>query len=115
VALGAVIRIIDDPILVRVLPRENARSRRRAKRQRHEIILKHRPFTGETIDVRRLDDRTPGTGQRIPPLVIAPLWLTAEVASRLAIHPYLAGAIACGAIGLVPAAILLAHARARGA
>ena len=53
--------------------------------------------------------------EHIPPLVIAPLWLTAEVASRLAMHPYLAGAIACGAIGLVPAAILLALARARGA
>ena len=52
---------------------------------------------------------------RIPTLVIAPLWLSAEVASRLAIHPYLAGAIACAAIGLVPPAIVLAVARARAA
>ncbi len=52
---------------------------------------------------------------RIPPLIIAPLWLTAEIASRVAIHPYLAGATACALIGVLPAAILLALARARGA
>lgn len=52
---------------------------------------------------------------RIPSLIIAPLWLTAEIASRLVIHPYLAGAMACALIGVLPAAILLALARARGA
>jgi len=52
---------------------------------------------------------------RIPPLIIAPLWLTAEIASRLAIHPYVAGAIACAVTGLLPTAILLTFARARGA
>ena len=51
----------------------------------------------------------------IPSLVIAPLWLTAEIASRLVIHPYLAGAMACALIGVLPAAMLLAHARARAA
>jgi len=53
--------------------------------------------------------------ERIPVLIIAPLWLTAEIASRLVIHPYLAGAIACALIGVLPAAILLALARAREA
>jgi hypothetical protein len=51
----------------------------------------------------------------IPILVIAPLWLTAEIATRVPIHPYLAGAMACVIIGLLPAALLLALARARGA
>jgi hypothetical protein len=53
--------------------------------------------------------------ERIPAVVIAPLWLTAEIGSRLPIHPYLAGAVACALIGVLPAAILLAVARARGA
>ena len=53
--------------------------------------------------------------ERIPVLIIVPLWLTAEIASRLVIHPYLAGAIACALIGVLPAAILLALARAREA
>jgi hypothetical protein len=53
--------------------------------------------------------------ERIPTLVIAPLWLTAEIGSRLPIHPYVAGALACALIGLLPAAILLVAARARGA
>ena len=48
----------------------------------------------------------------IPRLVIAPLWLTAEIGTRLPIHPYLAGATACALIGVLPAAILLALARA---
>ena len=52
---------------------------------------------------------------RIPSLIIAPLWLTAEIGTRLPIHPYLAGATACALIGVLPAAILLALARARGA
>jgi hypothetical protein len=52
--------------------------------------------------------------ERIPALVIAPLWLTAELGSRLPIHPYLAGALACAVVGLLPAAIFLALARSRG-
>ncbi len=52
---------------------------------------------------------------RIPSLIIAPLWLTAEIASRLVIHPYLAGAMACALIGVLPAAVLIALLRARGA
>ena len=52
---------------------------------------------------------------RIPSLLIAPLWLTAEIGTRLPIHPYLAGATACALIGVLPAAILIALARARGA
>jgi hypothetical protein len=51
--------------------------------------------------------------ERIPALVIAPLWLTAEIGSRLPIDPYLAGAFVCALIGLVPAAIFLSVARAR--
>jgi hypothetical protein len=50
----------------------------------------------------------------IPAVLIAPLWLTAEIATRLAVHPYLAGASAVALIGLVPAALILAVARARG-
>jgi hypothetical protein len=50
---------------------------------------------------------------RIPALIIAPLWLTAELGSRLPIHPYLAGALASAFIGLLPAAIFLAFARLR--
>ena len=51
---------------------------------------------------------------RIPALILAPLWLTAEIATRLAIHPLLAGALACALVGLVPAAAILAVVRARG-
>jgi hypothetical protein len=47
-------------------------------------------------------------------LIIAPLWLTAEIGARLPIHPYLAGALASGFLGLIPAAIFLVSARARG-
>jgi hypothetical protein len=50
-----------------------------------------------------------------PGLVIAPLWLTAQIGARLSIDPYVAGAMACAAIGVIPAAILLGVARARGA
>jgi hypothetical protein len=50
----------------------------------------------------------------IPALLIAPLWLTAEISTRWAIHPYLAGASALALIGLVPAAVILAAVRARG-
>jgi hypothetical protein len=50
----------------------------------------------------------------IPALLIAPLWLTAEISARLAIHPYLAGASALALSGLVPAAGILAVVRARG-
>jgi hypothetical protein len=53
--------------------------------------------------------------ERTPALIIAPLWLTAEIGSRLAVHPYVAGTFACAAIGLFAAAVLLAVARARGA
>jgi hypothetical protein len=52
--------------------------------------------------------------ERIPALIIAPLWLTAELGSRLPIHPYLAGALACAFLGILPAAIFLALARLRG-
>jgi hypothetical protein len=51
----------------------------------------------------------------IPWLVVAPLWLTAEIATRVPIHPYLAGAMACALIGALPAALLLVLARARAA
>jgi hypothetical protein len=53
--------------------------------------------------------------ETVPRLVIAPLWLTAEIGTRLPIHPYAAGAVACTIIGVLPAGILLAVARARGA
>jgi hypothetical protein len=52
--------------------------------------------------------------ERIPPIVIAPLWLTAEIAWHVPIHPYVAAAFACALFGLLPAAIFLAVARARG-
>jgi hypothetical protein len=52
--------------------------------------------------------------EHTPAWIIAPLWVTAEVGTRLPIHPYLAGALASGFLGLVPAAIFLVLARARG-
>jgi len=48
-------------------------------------------------------------------IVDIPRLVTAEIGTRLPIHPYLAGATACALIGVLPAAILLALARARGA
>jgi len=53
--------------------------------------------------------------ESVPRLVIAPLWLTAEIGARLPTHPYVAGALACAVIGVLPAGILLAVARALGA
>jgi hypothetical protein len=52
--------------------------------------------------------------EHTPAWIIAPLWVTAEIGTRLPIHPYLAGALASGFLGLVPAAIFLVLARARG-
>jgi hypothetical protein len=52
--------------------------------------------------------------EHTPAWIIAPLWVTAEIGTRLPIHPYLAGALASGLLGLVPAAIFLAIARIRG-
>jgi len=52
--------------------------------------------------------------EHIPAWVIAPLWLTAEIATRLSVHPYLAAALASGFVGLVPATAFLALARLRG-
>ena len=52
--------------------------------------------------------------EHIPAWIIAPLWLTAEIGIRLAVHPYLAGALASGFVGLLPAAVFLALARLRG-
>ncbi len=52
--------------------------------------------------------------ERIPAWIIAPLWLTAEIGTRLPVHPYLAGALASGFVGLLPAAVFLALARFRG-
>jgi hypothetical protein len=52
--------------------------------------------------------------EHIPAWIIAPLWLTAEIATRLPVHPYLAGALASGFVGLLPAAVFLALARLRG-
>jgi hypothetical protein len=46
--------------------------------------------------------------------IIAPLWLTAEIGTRLPVHPYLAGALASGFLGLLPAAVFLTLARLRG-
>jgi hypothetical protein len=51
---------------------------------------------------------------RIPAAVLAPLWLMAELYARVAIHPLLAGALACALIGLVPAALVFGVVRARG-
>jgi len=52
--------------------------------------------------------------EHIPAWIIAPLWLTAEIGIRLVVHPYLAGALASGFVGLLPAAVFLALARLRG-
>ena len=55
-----------------------------------------------------------GANEHIPAWIIAPLWLTAEIGTRLPVHPYVAGALAAGFVGLLPAAIFLALARLRG-
>ncbi len=52
--------------------------------------------------------------EHISAWIIAPLWLTAEIGTRLPVHPYLAGALASGFVGLLPAAVFLALARLRG-
>jgi len=52
--------------------------------------------------------------ERIPAWIIAPLWLTAEIGTRLPVHPYVAGALASGFLGLLPAAVFVALARLRG-
>jgi hypothetical protein len=51
--------------------------------------------------------------EHIPAWIIAPLWLTAEIGTRLPVHPYLAGALASGFVGLIPAVVFLALARLR--
>lgn len=53
--------------------------------------------------------------ESVPTLLIAPLWLTAEIGAQVPVHPYIAGGLACTIIGLLPAGILLGVARARGA
>jgi len=55
-----------------------------------------------------------GANEHIPAWIIAPLWLTAEIGTRLPVHPYVAGALASGFVGLLPAASFLAFARLRG-
>lgn len=55
------------------------------------------------------------SNERTPAAIIARLWLTAEIAVRLHVHPYVAAAAACAVIGLVAARVFLAIARARGA
>jgi hypothetical protein len=52
--------------------------------------------------------------EHIPMWIIAPLWMTAEIGTRLPVHPYLAGALASGFLGLLPAAVFLVFARLRG-
>ena len=55
-----------------------------------------------------------GANEHIPAWIIAPLWLTAEIGTRLPVHPYVAGALASGFVGLLAAASFLAFARLRG-
>jgi hypothetical protein len=52
--------------------------------------------------------------EHTPAWIIAPLWLTAEIGTRLPVHPYLAGALASGLLGLIPASIFIVFARIRG-
>jgi hypothetical protein len=49
----------------------------------------------------------------ISPILIAPLWLTVQVASRLPVDPLLAGFATSAAIGLTAAFAFLALARLR--
>ena len=50
---------------------------------------------------------------RVQPVLIAPLWLTAVVAAPLSLNPVLVGLLVSAALGLVPAIAFLALARLR--
>jgi hypothetical protein len=52
--------------------------------------------------------------ERVQPMLIAPLWLTAFVAAPLSANPLLVGLLVSIGIGVVPALALLAFARLRG-
>jgi hypothetical protein len=51
--------------------------------------------------------------ERVQPLLIAPLWLTAVIAAPLSVNPLLVGLLVSAALGLVPALAFLALARLR--
>jgi hypothetical protein len=52
--------------------------------------------------------------ERVQPILIAPLWLTAVVAAPLSVNPLLVGLLVSIALGLAPALVFLALARLRG-
>jgi hypothetical protein len=52
--------------------------------------------------------------ERIPPMLVAPLWLTAIVAAPLSVNPLLVGLLVSIGLGLAPAFAFLALARLRG-
>jgi len=52
--------------------------------------------------------------ERVQPLLIAPLWLTAVVAAPLSVNPLLVGLLVSIAFGLAPAFAFLVLARLRG-
>ena len=52
--------------------------------------------------------------ERVQPILIAPLWLTAVVAAPLSVNPLMVGLLVSIALGLAPAFAFLAIARLRG-
>lgn len=52
--------------------------------------------------------------ERVQPMLIAPLWLTAVVAAPTSANPLLVGLLVSMGLGLVPAFAFLALARLRG-
>jgi hypothetical protein len=51
--------------------------------------------------------------ERVFPVLIAPLWITAAIGAHLPVSPLVLGTLVSAALGLVPAVALLALARAR--
>jgi hypothetical protein len=52
--------------------------------------------------------------ERIQPVLIAPLWLTAFLAAPFSVNPLLMGLLVSAALGLAPAVAFLVLARLRG-
>ncbi len=69
-ALLASVGIVDDPVIVRVLPSKQTCPHGRTKRGRTEGVTKPRPLTSESVDARCTHKRMARASEFIPPQVI---------------------------------------------